>query len=371
MPLTFHRRSWSLLLLLGLAVLCGARPAPAQTVVAGAGNPGQLPSAPETGGSTPEAPAVDPPTTVLHHAEGGRYWLSGQANFIFQGRLPFHSPYQGPNSFRNSAEYKVSMVGTLYTAMRATQSIRYNTDLIFDLEAAGGRGLSQALGLAGEPNIDVVRNPYLSIDPYPARFQIHQVIGLTNKTSSQEPNFFALATSVPVRRFEFRLGKMTLPDFFDLNDIGSDSHLQFMNWTVDNNGAWDYAADTRGYTVGGMAEYDDRSWTLRYGIFAMPIVANGIDLDWAFSRAHGQNGEFELRRSLVPKRKGTTRVLFYANTAHMGNYREAVHAFLRGTDPAPNIVAHEHFGALKVRGWLQRAAGVERQPARLRPLWME
>ena len=50
---------------------------------------------------------------------------------------------------------------------------------------------------------------------------------------------------------------MTLPDFFDFNDIGSDSHLQFMNWTVDNNGAWDYAADTRGYTVGGMAEYDD------------------------------------------------------------------------------------------------------------------
>jgi high affinity Mn2+ porin len=335
----------------GLAVLCAARPAPAQTVVAAPENPRQLPSAPDTAGAVSGPPAADPPTTILNHAEGGRYWLSGQANFIFQGRLPFHSPYQGPNTFRNSAEYKVSMVGTLYTAMRATRSIRYNTDLIFDLEAAGGRGLSQALGLAGEPNIDVVRNPYLSIDPYPARFQIHQVIGLTARTTSQEPNFFALATSVPVRRFELRLGKMTLPDFFDFNDIGSDSHLQFMNWTVDNNGAWDYAADTRGYTVGGMAEYDDRSWTIRYGIFAMPIVANGIDLDWAFSRAHGQNGEFELRRSLFPKldpkRKGTMRVLFYANNAHMGSYREAVNAYLSGTDPTPSIVAHEHFGALK------------------------
>ena len=62
-----------------------------------------------------------------------------------------------------------------------------------------------------------------------------------------------------------------------------------MNWTVDNDGAWDYAADTRGYTVGGMAEYDDRIWSIRYGIFAMPVVANGIDLDWAFSRAHGNN----------------------------------------------------------------------------------
>ena len=140
---------------------------------------------------------------------------------------------------------------------------------------------------------------------------------------------------------------MTLPDFFDINDVGSDSHLQFLNWTVDNNGAWDYAADTRGYTVGGMAEYDDRDWSIRYGIFAMPVVANGIDMDWAFSRAHGQNGEFELRQGFMPKRKGTQRVLFYANRAHMGTYREAVNAFLAGVDPKPNIILHEHLGALK------------------------
>jgi hypothetical protein len=150
-----------------------------------------------------------------------------------------------------------------------------------------------------------------------------------------------------------RIGKLTLPDFFDLNEVESDSHLQFMNWTVDNNGAWDYAADTRGYTVGGMAEYDDKAWSLRYGIFAMPVVANGIDLDWAFSRAHGQNGEFELRHSFVPKLKGTQRLLFYANNAHMGTYREAVEDFLNGSDTAkygvtiPTITLHEHFGALK------------------------
>jgi carbohydrate-selective porin OprB len=173
------------------------------------------------------------------------------------------------------------------------------------------------------------------------------VIGLTDRTSNQDANPFALATSVPVRRLEFRIGKMTLPDFFDFNDIGSDSHLQFMNWTTNNNGAWDYAADTRGYTVGGTAEYDDRAWSLRYGIFSMPVVANGIDLDWAWSRAHGQNGELEVRHSLVPKRKGTTRLLFYANRAHMGVYREAVDAYLSGTDPTPTITAHEHFGALK------------------------
>jgi len=300
--------------------------------------------------ANPASPAqepVDPVLTMLPHAEAARYWISGQANIIFQGRIPFHSLYEGNNSFRNSAEYKTSMVGTLYTALRPTHSIRYNTDLIFDMESAAGRGLSEALGIAGFTNLDVVRNPNLGSTPYIARYQIHQVLGLTSRTSTQDPSFFALAPEVPTHRIEFRIGKLTLPDFFDVNDIGSDSHLQFMNWSVDNNGAYDYAADTRGYTVGGMTEYDDRAWTLRYGLFAMPIIANGIDMDWAFSRAHGQNGEFELRKSLLKQRKGTSRLLFYANRAHMGVYREAVRAYLAGTDATPNIVEHEHFSSLK------------------------
>jgi hypothetical protein len=296
----------------------------------------------------------DPPiVSMAPHPEDSLWWISGQANIIIQGDLPFHSPYQGKNSFIPRGEYKTSMVGTLYTALRRNRSIRYNTDFVFDLEAAEGRGLSEAFGLAGFTNLDVVRNPSLGKLPYIARYQIHQVFGFTNKTTSQEPGFFALAPSVPLRRIEIRIGKLTLPDFFDINGPGSDSHLQFLNWTVDNNGAWDYAADTRGYTVGGMAEFDDRAWSIRYGIFAMPVVANGIDLDWAFSRAHGQNGEFELRRGLVSKRKGVQRVLFYANRAHMGTYREAVEDFLNGSDTAtygvtvPTITLHEHFSALK------------------------
>jgi len=301
----------------------------------------------------PSEPGNPPLVSMAAHRENSTWWLSGQANIIFQGRLPFHAPYQGQNSFRNSAEYKTSLLGTLYTAWEPFRSARHSTDLILDVESAGGRGLSEALGLAGFTNLDVVRNPNLGSTPYLARYQIHQVIGFTDGTTPQEPGPFALAPSAPVRRIEIRIGKMTLPDFFDANSIGSDSHLQFMNWTVDNNGAWDYAADTRGYTVGGLAEYDDRAWSLRYGIFSMPVVANGIDMDWAFSRAHGNNTEFELRRSLVRQRKGVTRLLFFDNRAHMGTYREAVEDYLNGSDKArygvtvPAITLHEHFGALK------------------------
>ncbi len=42
--------------------------------------------------------------TEFTHPDHARWWLSGQANIIYQGRIPFHSLYQGPNSFRNSAE---------------------------------------------------------------------------------------------------------------------------------------------------------------------------------------------------------------------------------------------------------------------------
>lgn len=304
--------------------------------------------------ATPEVhkAASDPPTTMFPHSENAPWWISGQTNIIFQAHPPFHSPYQGTNSLHSAGEYKTSLLGTLFLGYQPHRDTRYNTDLIVDFESAGGRGLSQALGLAGFTNLDVVRNPNLSSVPYLARGEIHQTIGLTSDMTQSDRGPFALATQVPVRRFDFRIGKMSMPDVFDINSVGSDSHLQFTNWTVDNNGAWDYAADTRGYTVAGVAEYDDRNWSARYAIAAMPTVANGIDLDWAFSRASGQNMEFELRHSFIPGRKGITRILSYMNHAHMGTYREAVDAYLDGTDSTPDIRKHEHFGAVKYGfGW--------------------
>jgi hypothetical protein len=299
----------------------------------------------------------DPILTMAPHSESDRYWVSGQANGIFQMHGHFHSPYEGANSLQDTFETKASEVATLYLGYQLRPNTRYNTDLIVDFENAGGRGISQALGLAGETNIDVVRNPTLSTAPYFSRGEIHQIIGLTDEMVDQERGPFALATKVPVRRFEIRVGKMSVPDTLDANSVGSDSHLQFTNWTIDNNGAWDYAADTRGYTVGGVLEYDDRIWSARYAIAAMPIVANGIDLDWAFSRASGQNWEFELRKGLLgllinprpggQKRQGAIRVLSFVNHAHMGDYRQSVQQFLSGKIATPDITQTERFGAVK------------------------
>ena len=290
--------------------------------------------------------------TMAPHPDGTRYWVSGQANSIFQMHGHFRSPYEGANSLQDTFETKASEVATLYLGYQLQPNSRFDTDFIVDVENAGGRGISQALGLAGATNLDVVRNPTLSSLPYLARGEIHQTIGLTDEMVDQDRGMFALASKVPVRRFDIRIGKMSLPDSLDVNSVGTDSHLQFTNWTIDNNGAWDYAADTRGYTVGGILEYDDRVWSARYAIAAMPTVANGLDLDWAISRANGQNWEFELRKGLLAplldaKRKGAVRVLSFVNHAHMGDYRQSVQQYLSGKIATPDILPTERFGAVK------------------------
>jgi len=301
---------------------------------------------------TPTKETDNAPTTMFPHPDSWRIFIAGQANIIFQAHGPFHSPYEGTNSLLSRGEYKTSLLGTLYLGAQVVSNPKYNLDAIFDLESAGGRGDSEALGLAGSTNLDVVRNPNLSSVPYVAQVQLHQTIGFSNTMVDAARTPFSLATQVPQRRLELHIGKMGLPDFFDINNVGTDSHLQFMNWTVDNNGAWDYAADTRGYTYGAVTEYIDKNWTARYGIALMPTVANGIDLDWNLRRASGQNMEFELRRSLLGKlvsadRKGVVRVLSYVNHAHMGLYRDAVEAFLDGEDKTPDIKLHEKFSEVK------------------------
>ncbi len=304
------------------------------------------------GAQTESAQPAAPLLTMFPHSDTSAWWLSGQANIIFQAHGAFHSPYEGPNSFTARGEYKTSLLGTLYTGYAWHFNRRYETDFLVDVESTGGRGLSQALGLAGFTNLDVVRNPNLGSVPYLARGEIEQTIGLTNRMVPQSRDALDLATKVPARRIVIRVGKMSLPDQFDVNEVESDSHLQFENWTVDNNGAWDYAADTRGYTVGGLIEYDSPEWEFRYGIVSMPVEANAETLDWAFSRANGQNFEFDLLKSLVPGRHGEERILAYVNHANMGDYRRSVQDYLAGLTPTPEITYTEKQGTVKYGfGW--------------------
>jgi len=287
-----------------------------------------------------------------------RFWISAQANFIRQQHSAFDAKYSGPNSLLPDREHATSRVETLYTGFQIARQF----EILADVESAGGAGLSNALGIAGFTNLDVVRNPTLSEDPYVARVMLHYTIPLSNETTEATRNPLSLASTVPVRRLELRLGKMSTVDFFDLNSVGSDSHLQFMNWAIVNNGAYDYAADTRGYTYGLVAEYFAKTWAARFGEMLMPTVANGIQLDWNISRARGENFEFEYHTALLPKRASVVRALGFVNHADMGSYREAINGYLSGKDAVPDVTLYRKQGRVKYGFGLN----VEQE---LTPLW--
>jgi high affinity Mn2+ porin len=273
--------------------------------------------------------------TMLPHLETDRLWLSGQANFISQWHPTFHSPYSGPNSLSPEAQDATSRVLTLFTGLR----INGSTELICDVQETGGNGIGAALGLAGFTNLDVVRNPSLSKAPYIARLMVHEVIPLGPQRPSERTPL-SLFSSLPEHRLEIRFGKMSLVDFFDLNTYGTDSNFQFMNWTIDNAGTYDYAADTRGYTFAALFEYYQPHMALRFAEALMPKVANGINLDADLARARAENFELELHRKIFLNQEGILRLLTFVNHANMGLYREAVDNFLAGLTPRPEITAH-------------------------------
>jgi hypothetical protein len=284
--------------------------------------------------NTDTAPEDSP--ALFPHPDNERFWISAQDNIIFQYHPSFPAKYSGPNSLHAHTENATSNIGTLYLGFAP----RKYSEFYFDIESASGGGISDALGLAGFTNLDVVRNPQLGVSPYIARGIFRQIVPLSRDTVESDRSPLSLDSRLPARRLEFRFGKFGMADFFDLNAVGSDSHLQFLNWTVDNNGAYDYAADTRGYTVGGLAEYHDRTWAFRFAEALMPRVANGIQYDWNLSRAHSENYEFEFHRALFHQTGTAVRLLGYENHANMGLYQNAINNFLDGKTTRPDITAH-------------------------------
>jgi high affinity Mn2+ porin len=290
--------------------------------------------------------AEDTSTTMFPHPDSTRYWISGQANIILQWHPAFTSPYSGPNSLSAPAQSSTSHVFTIYTGYELTDT----TEVFFDPEDSTGTGIGDALGLAGFTNLDVVRTAagvVLSHKPYVARLVLRQILPLSSETVKVDRNFLDLATEVPKRRLEFWIGKFALSDFMDTNGPGSDSRSQFLNWTVDQDGAYDYAANTRGYTDGAMLEYDDGRWSARFIEALMPKVANGINLDADIARAREENFEIDYNGGFLHHRDGAIRVFTYLNHADMGNYREAIAEYRDGETPTPNIIATRRQGRHK------------------------
>lgn len=270
------------------------------------------------------------------------WWLSGQFNSILQLQPGFRSPYSGDHSFLPGDKHALSFVVTAYAGYEITPT----TALVIAGESAGGTGLSSALGIAGFTNLDVVRNPTLGAAPYVGRAYIEQIIPLSDHRVANDRNPLHVLRRVPDHRIAIRAGKFSTVDVFDQNEGGTDSHLQFMNWAIDNNGAYDYAADTRGYSLGVTVEYIAPLWALRFGEMTMPTVANGPDYDYDIAHARGENLELEVH-DCIAGHPGLVRFLGFMNHANMGRYTDAIAEYNAQIVDVPDVRSTHAEGRVK------------------------
>src|SRR5262249_8448676 len=153
-------------------------------------------------------------------------------------------------------------------------------------------------------------------------------------------NPLGLDPFLPTTRLEVRVGKMSVTDFFDLNSVGSDSHLQFLNYAIDNNAAYDFAANSRGYTYGVLLEFYHPGWAARFGEMLEPTDSTGKTTDWNIARSRSENYEFEVHPNLIKDRSSIFRVNSFVNHATMASYKDAVNAYSSGKDKTLDLSMH-------------------------------
>ena len=275
-----------------------------------------------------------------------------QATVVTQVAPSFRSPYEGAHSFLNegSGSPATTFVTTLYGAVRLWEGAWAS----IQPEFSDGSGVGGGTGISGYPNVDVLRVPSIAGKPYIARAFIQQSIPLGEASGGYEPPPSPESKFLPggehlfgvhgAPRLEITFGKLNVADIFDTNDFVGDAHHGLMSWALVNDGAWDFCADTRGYTWGLTVAYEGATLSARAGAYMMPTVANGVELDHDLREAHAVNAEVEW--DFDRERQGAVRLLGYVNSADMGSYEESLTLAAAGGTP-PDITATREPGRKK------------------------
>ena len=238
---------------------------------------------------------------------------------IFQGHPGFPAAYSGPNSLDNGRTGDETVSLDLMAGARLWRGAEVYGDVL----VWQGFGLSKTLGVEGFPNGEAFRFGTEWPNMNMTRLFLRQTIGFGGDQEKIEDDPLHLAGRQDVERLTLTLGKISAKDIFDNNTYANDPRTQFLNWALMANEAWDYPADSLGYTSGFAAELNEPQWTLRYGVFQMPASANGLAMDGHLLQAWGMVTELE-RRYSVANHPGAVRVLAYLNRADMGSYQEAL-----------------------------------------------
>lgn len=249
-----------------------------------------------------------------------RAWdIHFQSTLIGQGVPPFAAKYSGANSLEPHGEVKDTLSFDVTGDVRLWRGGEFTADVLM----WQGYGLSKTTGLAAFPNGEAFRVGKTYPDAVIARAFIRETIGLGGGEETADDSPSGFGGPEDVRRITLTVGHFSATDIFDKNAYANDARTQFMNWALISNVAWDYPANTIGFTNGAAVELNLRSWAARAGFFQVPHVQNGLRLDWDLAHAWSSAAELEKRFSFSGH-PGAARLLAYKERAHMGNYQESL-----------------------------------------------
>jgi len=206
-----------------------------------------------------------------------RFAIHGQITYVEQETDGFKAPYSGANSLspgsgRETVDATLSLGARLWPGAEGW----------IQPEIDQGFGLDNTLGVAGFPSGEAYKvgknQPYLRL---PRAF-VRETVDTGDERDTVEGVANQLRGSRSFDRWVFTLGKFGVTDIFDTNQYAHDPRSDFLNWSAVDAGAFDYAADAWGYTVGAAAERYQGSWTLRAGVFDLSNIPNSTHLDPGF-----------------------------------------------------------------------------------------
>ena len=270
--------------------------------------------------------------------------LGAQATGIYQYMPTFNNPYQGEKSltYDNGLGRELTHTYGVYLGSQLTPTLQ----AYLDLEMFRGTGISNGLGLGGYANGDVIRSGSANLgeDPYIARFYLRYLVPWSEERNPvAAPAMGQPFAPEPTSGIEIKAGKMAATDNMDVNRYANNQRTQFFNYAFLFNTGWDYASDTRGYTLGFSVSFFQPSWRLTFASYMTPTTSNGYTLDKDVARARGDNLELTLK----PNELGTVvRLLAYYNQGRMGDYRQAMD-LARATSTIPDVHADEQPGRRK------------------------
>jgi high affinity Mn2+ porin len=276
------------------------------------------------------AVAADTDTPVAA-VEAEKFAVHGEFTYVEQEASGFNAPYAGPNSLtpnqgRESIDANLALGAALWPG----------GEMWINPEVDQGFGLDDTLGVAGFPSGAAYKvgdnQPYFRVQ----RFFIRETINGDGEHETVQPAANVLGGDRSVNRWVFTVGKFGVTDIFDNNDYAHDPRNDFMNWAAIDSGAFDYAADAWGYTVGAAAEWYQGSWTLRTGLVDLSTVPNSTRLESGFDEFQ-MLLEFEHRHQIAGH-AGKVLITGFESRGRMGLLDDAI-ALAQATDTPIDIAA--------------------------------